>query len=236
MESCVRVGLLALPLPGAGVTFFAAAKKVTKESSFSSPAVTRSLAMLASPWWPSPKCRPHRPNRAWIAHGLTHRTALWNGSAPNSFGTALRAAVGYARETIEKKHAQTRLTHRPRSGPELFGAEPARLNIWCCRPCAVQALICLWGHSLLPGHSANRLCRGRCEVLRLGRAVSLVTFFAAAKKVTAAPHRGSANRPTRNQDSPKAKAKAKTKAKAKAKAKKITPNHQPHPAGHPPHP
>jgi hypothetical protein len=33
MESCFRVGLLALPLPGAGVTFFAAAKKVTKESS-----------------------------------------------------------------------------------------------------------------------------------------------------------------------------------------------------------
>ena len=25
----------------------------------------------------------------------------------------------------------------------------------------------------------NRLCRGRCEVLRLGIAVSLVTFFAA---------------------------------------------------------
>jgi hypothetical protein len=33
MESCFRVGLPALPLPGAGVTFFAAAKKVTKESS-----------------------------------------------------------------------------------------------------------------------------------------------------------------------------------------------------------
>jgi hypothetical protein len=29
----------------------------------------------------------------------------------------------------------------------------------------------------------------------------LVTFFAAAKKVTAAPHRGRANRPTRIQDS-----------------------------------
>jgi hypothetical protein len=29
-----RVGLLALPLCGAAVTFFAAAKKVTKESSF----------------------------------------------------------------------------------------------------------------------------------------------------------------------------------------------------------
>ncbi|WP_250474290.1 hypothetical protein [Caballeronia sp. GAFFF1] len=32
--TCIRVGLFALPLPGAGVTFFAAAKKVTKESSF----------------------------------------------------------------------------------------------------------------------------------------------------------------------------------------------------------
>ncbi|MDR5784133.1 hypothetical protein QCE63_32445 [Caballeronia sp. LZ065] len=37
--SRIRVGLLALPLPGAGVTFFAAAKKVTKESSFLSPKV-----------------------------------------------------------------------------------------------------------------------------------------------------------------------------------------------------
>ncbi|SAL85879.1 hypothetical protein AWB74_07477 [Caballeronia arvi] len=45
------------------------------------------------------------------------------------------------------------------------------------------------------------LCRGRYEVLRLGIAVSLPTFFAAAKKVGAAPHRGNANRPARNQDS-----------------------------------
>ncbi|WP_074169011.1 hypothetical protein [Caballeronia fortuita] len=30
--------------------------------------------------------------------------------------------------------------------------------------------------------------------------LSLVTFFAAAKKVTAAPHRGNANRPTRIQE------------------------------------
>jgi hypothetical protein len=35
--SLIRVGLLALPLCGAAVTFFAAAKKVTKESSFSGP-------------------------------------------------------------------------------------------------------------------------------------------------------------------------------------------------------
>ena len=36
-ESCFRVGLLALPLCGAAVTFFAAAKKVTKETALSRP-------------------------------------------------------------------------------------------------------------------------------------------------------------------------------------------------------
>ncbi|CAL8475285.1 protein of unknown function [Caballeronia sp. S22] len=34
----------------------------------------------------------------------------------------------------------------------------------------------------------------------LNELLSLVTFFAAAKKVTAAPHRGSANRPPRIRD------------------------------------
>src|SRR6478752_266409 len=87
------IGLLALPLCGAAVTFFAAAKKVTKESSSICP---RSHAV-----WPClpadrglPKCRPHKTNRAWLAHGLSHRTTPLAGSAPNSFGTALRAADG----------------------------------------------------------------------------------------------------------------------------------------------
>jgi hypothetical protein len=84
--SRIGVGLLALPLCGAAVTFFAAAKKVTKESSSTRP---RGL----------PKCRPHRPNRAWLAHGLSHRTTPLAGSAPNSFGKALRAADGSIRET-----------------------------------------------------------------------------------------------------------------------------------------
>jgi hypothetical protein len=35
--TCFRVGLFALPLSGAGLTFFAAAKKVSKESSFPTP-------------------------------------------------------------------------------------------------------------------------------------------------------------------------------------------------------
>jgi hypothetical protein len=33
-EACIAIGLLASPLCGAAVTFFAAAKKVTKESSY----------------------------------------------------------------------------------------------------------------------------------------------------------------------------------------------------------
>jgi hypothetical protein len=35
--TCFDFGLLALPLSGAGLTFFAAAKKVSKESSFPTP-------------------------------------------------------------------------------------------------------------------------------------------------------------------------------------------------------
>jgi hypothetical protein len=35
--TCFVFGLLALPLSGAGLTFFAAAKKVSKESSFPPP-------------------------------------------------------------------------------------------------------------------------------------------------------------------------------------------------------
>ena len=42
-----------------------------------------------------------------------------------------------------------------------------------------------------------------------GKLLSLVTFFAAAKKVTAAPHRGNANKPTRIQDSMEAQSKSK---------------------------
>jgi hypothetical protein len=35
--TCFLIGLFALPLSGAGLTFFAAAKKVSKESSFTTP-------------------------------------------------------------------------------------------------------------------------------------------------------------------------------------------------------
>jgi hypothetical protein len=44
----------------------------------------------------------------------------------------------------------------------------------------------------------------------------LVTFFAAAKKVTAAPHRGSANKPKRKRDPAKAEATPKPNRKGKS--------------------
>jgi hypothetical protein len=39
--TCFLFGLFALPLSGAGLTFFAAAKKVSKESSFPTPMLAR---------------------------------------------------------------------------------------------------------------------------------------------------------------------------------------------------
>ncbi len=45
-------------------------------------------------------------------------------------------------ETLVAKHARTRLTGRPRSGLELFGAEPVCCVVRCGRPCASQAR---WG-------------------------------------------------------------------------------------------
>ncbi|WP_087131867.1 hypothetical protein [Caballeronia pedi] len=57
-----------------------------------------------------------------------------------------------------------------------------------------------------------------------GKLLSLVTFFAAAKKVTAAPHRGNANKPTRIRDPAKAqKHKESLKIKNKASKSKTRP-------------
>ncbi|TXC89028.1 hypothetical protein FRZ40_16505 [Paraburkholderia azotifigens] len=58
--------------------------------------------------------------------------------------------------------------------------------------------------------SSKNVC---CRVILAGtgglKPLSLVTFFAAAKKVTAAPHRGDANKPIRNRGCPQKKQKAK---------------------------
>ena len=103
-------------------------------------------------------------------------------------------------EALVKKFGQTRLTHRPRSGPEPFGAEPVTQAARCVRPCASQARVGLRGRHL--GECHFRLASmAKLRVTAGGeKLLSLVTFFAAAKKVTAAPHRGRANRPPRNRD------------------------------------
>ena len=65
-ETCFAIGLLASPPCGAAVTFFAAAKKVTKESSFFRQQSQTGNA-LAIPIGPAPKCRPQRTLGAWCA-------------------------------------------------------------------------------------------------------------------------------------------------------------------------
>jgi hypothetical protein len=48
--TCFLNGLFALPLSGAGLTFFAAAKKVSKESSFQTPILAMHLQTALSEW------------------------------------------------------------------------------------------------------------------------------------------------------------------------------------------
>ena len=97
------------------------------------------------------------------------------------------------------KRAHPRLTRRPRSGPELAEAAPVRPTARCHSGSASQAPF---------GFEGTRYCRAiqpiACAAAGLKclgweKLLSLVTFFAAAKKVTAAPHRGNANKPTRSQ-------------------------------------
>src|SRR5277367_2292936 len=48
--TCFLSGLFALPLSGAGLTFFAAAKKVSKESSFPTPILAMRRQTAPSEW------------------------------------------------------------------------------------------------------------------------------------------------------------------------------------------
>src|ERR1700744_2253742 len=68
-----RVGLLALPLCGAAVTFFAAAKKVTKETAFPIQSASRRPRHRRLTEWPGCSECPHKTHAAWIAHGLPRR-------------------------------------------------------------------------------------------------------------------------------------------------------------------
>src|ERR1700744_3649401 len=92
-----RVGLLALPLCGAAGTFFAAAKKVTKETACPSLSTSYRPRHRRLAEWPGSSECPHKRNGAWIAHGLTHRTTQQIGSAkttPARF--AADGSIGFA--------------------------------------------------------------------------------------------------------------------------------------------
>ena len=93
-------------------------------------------------------------------------------------------------ETLARMCAHSRFTGRPRSRPELAGAAPVRLTARCHSGSASKARLVLWGHSLLPGHSANRLCRGRYEVLRMGKAAFFGYFLCSSKESDPRPGEG----------------------------------------------
>ena len=79
--TCFAFGLFALPLSGAGLTFFAAAKKVSKESSFPTPILAGPRQTAPSEW----------SNRGSVVSGVSsllaprrrraRRTAIRSGTA-----------------------------------------------------------------------------------------------------------------------------------------------------------
>src|SRR4249919_2599331 len=76
--TCFLFGLLALPLSGAGLTFFAAAKKVSKESSFPTPILAGRLQTAPSEW----------SNRGSVVSGVSSLLACRKGAhvAPRQGG------------------------------------------------------------------------------------------------------------------------------------------------------
>jgi hypothetical protein len=68
--TCFVFGLFALPLSGAGLTFFAAAKKVSKESSFPPPILAMRLQTAPSEW----------SNRGSVVSGVSSLLACRKGA------------------------------------------------------------------------------------------------------------------------------------------------------------
>src|SRR4029077_8755711 len=90
--ACVRVGLFALPLSGAGLTFFAAAKKVSKESSFFPPMLAMRLQTAPSEW----------SNRGSVLSGVSSLLACRRG-----------AHVAPLNEVDQQSFIQPRATRSP---------------------------------------------------------------------------------------------------------------------------
>jgi hypothetical protein len=111
--TCFVSGLLALPLCGAAVTFFAAAKKVTKESSFFSQRC-KDVATVALLSGPAPKCRPQKTEGLGARHALCHRAV--NELAQQSF-----IRFRFAGREVHRRAVEV----RGRGGsPLVFGCAP----------------------------------------------------------------------------------------------------------------
>ena len=68
--TCIRIGLFALPLSGAGLTFFAAAKKVSKESSFPTASPNTCSLAVETEWF----------NRGSVVSGVSSLLACRKGA------------------------------------------------------------------------------------------------------------------------------------------------------------
>ena len=208
---CFHGGLLALPLCGAALTFFAAAKKVSKESGLTPPAHKRvpwlggssgtsgirAVAHSALVTKPSLAPTPHCLRRGRVCKGNL-QVLLCAMGFRSSQGAGNKARPGRA---AREKSEWVKL---PRGAAALRNAQanerPAVLELPRRRAkrrrkndCLVTYVGCAGGRipdaPLSPPSQGTRLRAGGVSPL------SLLTFFAAAKKVSAAPHRGNANRP-----------------------------------------
>jgi hypothetical protein len=89
---CFVFGLFALPLSGAGLTFFAAAKKVSKESSFPTPILAMRRQTVMSEW----------SNRGSVVSGVSSLLACRKG-----------AHVAPPYEVDQQSYIQPRATRSP---------------------------------------------------------------------------------------------------------------------------
>ena len=197
----------ALPLCGAALTFFAAAKKVSKESGLTPPARVPTHGPPTSP------CFTRQLSGSFSLPALQIRASPASTTPSTAFAIGLRAPIcgkrcvgcrAGKRAVLAKKHSVPRRS-------------------WCdklhtvCRNGAVKGLLRL---AVLRVYGAGKALtdragnQGRAERYRMKdgdvggpwvgtRAggvspLSLLTFFAAAKKVSAAPHRGNTSRPKAN--------------------------------------
>jgi hypothetical protein len=166
---CFLIGLFVSPLCGAALTFFAAAKKVSKESGL--PPLARS-----EPSWSAIGNGPTRDVPSYHHPLLTQQ----------SFIPASRFA--HRRRAQHLVGPVGGIGYTQPSRTECVGGmnESCVTNVGSARDGLVFGPL---REALRGGH----LQAGGVSPL------SLLTFFAAAKKVSAAPHRGEANRPIRKQ-------------------------------------